>query len=77
MRSGMLILPQAREALALRGGDQRRAGVHPYGGSGRGVVSAGRAALPEPFAVRRELRGCRGCVDQADAPCSLRTMRKG
>lgn len=43
MRSGMLILPQAREALALRGGDQRRAGVHPYGGSGRGVVSTGRA----------------------------------
>lgn len=41
MRSGMLILPQAREALALRGGDRRRAGVHPYGGSGRGVVSQG------------------------------------
>lgn len=34
MRSEMLILPQAREALPLRGGDQRRAGVHPYGGSG-------------------------------------------
>lgn len=27
--------PQAREALALRGGDQRRAGARPYGGSGR------------------------------------------
>ena len=52
MRSEMLVKPQAREALALRGGDQRRAGMHPYGGSGRGVVSAGRAALPEPFAVR-------------------------
>lgn len=34
MRSGMLILPQAREALALRGGDQRRTGVRPHGGSG-------------------------------------------
>ena len=34
MRSGMLILPQAREALPLRGGDQRRAGVRPHGGSG-------------------------------------------
>lgn len=52
MRSGMLILPQAREALALRGGDQRRAGARPYGGSGRGVVSAGRAALPDPLVVR-------------------------
>ena len=34
MRSEMLILPQAREALALRGGDQRRTGVRPHGGSG-------------------------------------------
>ena len=35
MRSEMLVKPQAREALRLRGGDQQRAGVHPYGGSGR------------------------------------------
>lgn len=34
MRSEMLVKPQAREALPLRGGDQRRTGVHPYGGSG-------------------------------------------
>lgn len=41
MRSGMLILPQAREALPLRGSDQRRTGVRPYGGLGQGVVSQG------------------------------------
>lgn len=35
MRSEMLVKAQAREALPLRGGNQRRAGVHPYGGSGR------------------------------------------
>lgn len=34
MRSGMLVLPQTREALALRGVDQRRTGVRPHGGSG-------------------------------------------
>lgn len=52
MRSEMLVKPQARGALTLRGGDQRRAGARPYGGSGRGVVSAGRAALPDPLVVR-------------------------
>ena len=52
MRSGMLILPQAREALPLRDGDQRRAGVHPYGAQvGRGKYGT-CCALPDPLVVR-------------------------
>jgi len=34
MRSEMLVKPQAREALRLRGGDQQRAVVHSHSGSG-------------------------------------------
>ena len=33
MRSEMLVKPQARGALTLRGGDQQRAEMHPHGDS--------------------------------------------
>ena len=71
------------EASGTRSTSPARRRSAAYGGAsvwglGQGVVSTGRAVpcLNPLRCGTAGAGGCRGCVDQASALCSLRTMRK-